>query len=375
MRRALFLLAALGAVLPAFSQASLSVSLSGGVRIADQDGHSTFEPDGAGYDVLTIRGVNEEATFGFSVTDENLLSRITYIKSVAGVDADSDGQYDRIDTTTGKTHSLDIRDWNVWYRLFGGRAKVSAGVIRSTDYRTTLPNWYTVSYGGTDLVFAQGLLAQAYPAPGLSLGVFLPIGTAEQDFVSDTLGGADLGVSYSIRNVGIVKALVRLGQGYSLDLNGDGDETDPGEAVSDAVMVNAGFTFTAVDGLLASVLGRVIRSREADALFWYGAAGFDYALTPKWALRAEGAFARRPEYSGITEAPLLGTYWDLWARARYRITDKLYTHATWTWDQDGDWSLKGALGCSFGEGLGVSTHLGWAGRVLWDLYVYYAVAF
>lgn len=346
MRRFLVLAFSFALAVPASAQARLLVSLSGGVKLVDQDGRSAFQADGAGYDALTLRAASEKGAYGFSVTDENVL----------------DGGF-------------DVRDWNVWYRLFDNRLKVSAGIIRSSDYRTTLPNWYVNTYGGTDLVFERGLMVQAYPAPGLSVGAFLPVGASNQDFLADTLGGADLGASYSIRNVGIVKALVRLGQDYSLDLDGDGDETDAGEAVSDAVMFNAGFTFTAVDGLLASVLARVIRSAEADATFYYAAAGADWDLTPKWALRAEAGFADRPEFSGDREAPLLGVFWDLWGRVRYRITDNLYTHLSLRCDRDGFSSVTGALGYSFDEGLGVSTHLGWDGRLLYDLYVYYAVAF
>jgi len=166
-----------------------------------------------------------------------------------------------------------------------------------------------------------------------------------------------------------------MGQSYSLDIDDDGDETGTGEAVTDALMLNAGFTLTAVDGLIASVLGRIMHSEDAAATFYYAAIGADYSITPKWAIRAEFGYARRPEFSGDTEASILGTFWDVWTRLRYWITDNLYTHATFAFDKDGGYSVKGALGYSFEDGLGISTHAGYDGSFLYDLYVYYAVAF
>jgi len=135
-----------------FPQASLFISLSGGIKIVDQDGDSAFCQDGAGYDVLTIKGVSEKANYGFSLTDDNILSKLTYIKSVTGVDTDLDGYFDEIRTTTGTTYSFDLRDWNVWYRLFDDKVKLSMGIIRNSDYRTALPNWYVNTYGGTDVI-------------------------------------------------------------------------------------------------------------------------------------------------------------------------------------------------------------------------------
>ena len=349
------------AALFAHAQANLSVSLSGGIKIIDQDGRSAFYQDGAGYDMLTIKARNGAGTYGFSITDDNILSKLTYLKNADGA--------------TGTTNSFDIRDWNVWYRLWDGKVKVSAGILRNYDYRTTLPNWYVSTYGGTDLISAQGLLTQVYPVRGLSLGVFLPISAANQDFLTATIGGADVGASYSIPNVGIVKALVRFGQAYSLDINDDKDETDDGEAVTDAVMINAGFTFTAVDGLVASVLGRIMRSEEADATFYYAAAGADWSVTPKWAIRSEAGFACRPEFSGDREASILGAFWDVWTRVRYRITDRLYTHLSFRYAEDGDASVTGALGYTFGDGLSVSAHMGYDGDLLYNLYVYYELAF
>jgi hypothetical protein len=334
---ALLLCAALGAQ----AQAQLQVSLSGGIKIVDQDGQSAFYQDGAGYDVLTIKAANEKGTYGFSVTDGNILS-----------------------------NSFDIRDWNVWYRILDGKVKVTAGVLRNSDYRITLPNWYTTTYGGTDMVSAQGLLAQVYPVKGLSIGLFLPVSTSDQDFLADTLGCADAGASYSIPNVGTVKALVRMGQSYSLEID---DNTTV--SVTDAVMINAGFSYTAIDGLLASILGRIMHSEEADATFFNAAVGADWAMTPKWALRAEVGFSDRPAFMGYTNGTELGIFWDVWARLRYRITDKLYTHVSFRYDQEGDSSVVGALGYTFGDGLGASIHLGWDGELLADLYVYYAVAF
>jgi hypothetical protein len=48
------------------AQVTTAVALSGAVKIVDEAGSSIFAPNGAGYDTLTLKAQDKDATYGFS---------------------------------------------------------------------------------------------------------------------------------------------------------------------------------------------------------------------------------------------------------------------------------------------------------------------
>jgi len=348
MKKLFVLLLALAVVTGAFAQVTTAISLSGGVKLIDQDNMSAFEQDGDGYDVLTFKATDKDGTYGFSMTDSEILGG-----------------------------GITLRDWTVWYKIFDGKVKFSAGKLRNADYRTILPNWYTDTFGGTDRISGQAFLLQFMPMDGLSIGLSHPVATSDQDFADVTLKGADIGLAYTIADVGKATFLVRMNEAYSIDLNGDDDTLDAGEAVTDALMVNAGFSFTGMEGLTANVLGKFVSTETGDASHIFFAAGADYAVTDALTAMLEFGLASKPEFSGNDTAATLGTFWDIWARGKYQISDMLYAYATFKFNQDSEFSVIATPGVDFGNGFNVELDVGYdsVADLVYDVYLYYAVAF
>lgn len=345
MKKLFVLLLALAVVTGAFAQVTTAISLSGGVKLVDQVGKSAFEQDGANYDVLTFKATDKDGKYGFSISDEDILGG-----------------------------GITIRDWNVWYNLFDGKAKFIAGYLRNSDFRMLLPVGKTTAFGATDRIAGQGFILEVMPMDGLTLGLSHPVSTAGQDFMNDTLSGADFGASYTIADIGKVIFLARWKESYGIDLNND-KTTAANEKVPDAFMANFGFSFTGMEGLTANVIGKFVSSSQGTASHIFVAAGALYTMD-KLEVLLEGCLASKPEFLGNTTSVNLGTFWDVYLRPWYTITDNLYVYAPITFDQDNVFTAKAVAGYDFLNGLQFEVGGGIAdSEVVADVYFWYSVAF
>lgn len=320
MKKAIVLLLALavlgGAV---FAQANVKVALSGAVTIIDQDQNGVFAPDGNGYDTLTITATKDN--FGFSMTDQNIL-----------------------------TGGIELRDWNVWYQLFDKKAKVTFGNLRNGDFRMLLPNAVAANLAATDRITGQGMLLQAYPMDGLTLGVNLPYGlTAEA--TADVFQKLDLGAKYVIADVGTVILLANLkATTAATDIVPVGEYT----------LVNFGFTFSAVENLTATVLYKGYFGDETAHKFGLG---LGYTMD---------ALSVGAEFAGAYTTELA---WDLALTAGYDITDAIYAGADFAFDSDSAYDVSAYVGYNFGAGLKVEAGFGYNEEVYYSLKAKYAIAF
>lgn len=337
MKKLFVLLLALAVVTGAFAQVTTAISLSGGVKLIDQDTVSAFEQDGNGYDVLTFKATDKDGKYGFSMTDQNILG--------ADINAADSG--------------INLRDWNVWYKVLDGKMKFTFGALRNADYRTILPVWEVNTFGGTDRINVQGMLVQFMLVDGLNFGFGLPVSTTPSDTVDYTLSGIDLGFAYTITDIGKLTALVRLNESF------DPDGTGPLVADTDATMINAGFSFTGMEGLTANLLGKFVTSTNYSGTYF--AVGADYAVTE--ALTASAEFG----LSAVEGT----TTWDIWARGKYVITDMFYAYATARFDSADAYSFIVTPGIDMGNGFNIELDVGYDSALdfVYDVYFYYAVAF
>ncbi len=348
MKKLFVLLLALAVVTGAFAQVTTAISLSGGVKLIDQDGWSAFEQDGANYDVLTFKATSEDG-YGFSISDADILGG-----------------------------GIVVRDWNVWFNLFDGKAKFIAGNLRNGDFRMLLPVGKTTAFGATDRITGQGFILEVMPMDGLTLGLSHPVATTRKEFMPYTLKGADIGAAYTIADVGKVIFQLQMNQTAAFDFNDNGVTTDAGESVADALVVNAGFSFTGMEGLTANVIGKFVSSEDADASHIYVGAGALYTMD-KLEILLEGCLASKPTFlaeDDVSAPTLLGTFWDVYLRPWYTITDNLYAYAPITFNQDSVFTAKAVVGYDFLNGLQFEVGGGIADEeVVADVYFWYSVAF
>lgn len=313
MKKAIVLLLALvvlgGA---AFAQATVAVSLSGGVTLIDENTEGVFAPDGNGYDVITIKA-NKDGNFGFSASDQNLL----------------DGSFDT------------LRDWNVYYKIFGGKAKVTFGNLRNGDIRMLLPNWNTTLFGATDRITGYGVLTNVYPMDGLTLAVNLPYGlTAEA--TGDVFQKIDLGAKYVIADVGTVIALANL------------------NLVTESNIVNFGFTYSGMENLTATALYKGTFATTSEHKF---AVGADYTVD---------AISAGLEFCGVYTDVLA---WDLAAFGSYTISDTLSAGAMFLFDSESLYDASAYVDYDLGNGFVAELEAGYNADVYYNATLYYAIAF
>ena len=311
MKKLIVLLLALAMVGAVSAQVTTAIGLYGEVKLVDEAGQGVFTPWGNGYDTITLRATSKDGNYGFAVTDQNLL----------------DGSFDT------------LRDWNVWGKVLGG--KVSAGNLRDGTFRLTLPVWpsYTI-FGGTDRVAGQGLFYVFGPKDGLSFGVNLPYGLVAANTV-DVLKKADLGVKYDIKNVGTVFAL--------MDLN----------LVTPANVLNAGFKFTGVKALNATVITKL----QLDANTYRAALGLGYTGVAKLAANFEGAV--------VSTAGVI-TY-SLWGQAEYAVADKISATVGAFYGNAG-YDVYAAVGYDLGAGMSTDVTVGFDSALYAAAKVYYALS-
>ncbi len=333
MKKLIVLLLAFAMVGAVSAQVTTAIAASGEIDIIDQDLAGAFADDGAGYDTITFKATEKEGKFGISVTEDN------YIDGIGAP-----------------------RDWTTWYK--GKFTKVSIGNLRNGDYRLTLPNWYTnYGLGGNDRISGYGMLIQATPAAGLSVGVNLPYPTAGEDTL-DTFKKADLGVKYDIKDVGTAVAMANL------------------NLVDGKTAVNVGFKFTGMKDLTAVALFKYAQqAKDGATVASYAdvtSAGlaFAYSGVEKLAIGLEGTFTTNGQtttkaWSGVAA-------YDVRAKAVYSVTDALsatlggtYT----TYARDGiDYDAFAQVAYDYGNGLSSEATVGFNGDFHAALVLYYGVS-
>jgi len=317
MKKAIVLLLAL-AVLggAAFAQATVAVSLYGDVVLVNQDAEGVFERWGAGYDVITIKASKDN--YGFNISDQNVL----------------DGAF---------PDAASIRDWAVYYKVFEDKAKFTFGKLRDGTIRMTLPNWYYgANLGGTNRITGYGLLANAYPMDGLTLGLNLPYAETAAP-VADVLQMADIGAKYVIADVGTLIALA--------DLN----------LVAESNVINFGFTYSGMEALTATLLYKGTFAAAATHAFAVGVA-YDVSEALNFGVEFDGAYT--------TELA-----WEVAAGAGYTISDTLYAGFKGFYDSDAAYDVDAWVGYDLGAGFTVEADAGFDGAFHGGLTAYYAVSF
>ncbi len=294
MKKLIVLLLAFAMVGAVSAQVTTAITLEGNVTIVDQAGNSVFKPKGNGYDLFTLSAKNKDGTYGFSITDQNILNGFAklYASLEPSLTADVEA----------------IRDWNVW--ATGKFAKVIAGNLRNADFRLGQAYQGTDYLGATDRITGYGVLIETLPVNGLSFGVNLPIGTTSAKFV-DVLQNADIGAKYAkdaitaftMVNLDLVApaaTIINAGVKYT------GIKTLPitaifkGQVNANDYRASVGTDFTGVDKLDLYV--------EADAKF---GAAFGYTVF------AEGDYAVTDKLTGIVGGKYGDAGYDVYAEVDY----------------------------------------------------------
>ncbi|MEW6549763.1 MAG: hypothetical protein AB1407_09935 [Spirochaetota bacterium] len=331
MKKLIVLLLALAMVGAVSAQVTTAIGLYGQVDLVNEAGQGVLAPWGNGYDTWTFKAQDKDGKFGFSITDQNILSQVTVlIPDGSDVDVNPDEL---------KIGGFDIRDWTVWGKVLGG--KLSVGLLRDATFRLTLPLWnsYTL-FGGTDRVSGNGLFYVNGPKNGLSFGVNLPYGTTAANTV-DVLKKADLGVKYDIKNVGTAFAL--------MDLN----------LVTPANVLNAGFKFTGVKNLTATAIVRA----AFDANLHKAALGMSYTGVDKLTAYAEAAV--------VSTAGVI-TYSAV-AQGTYDVTDVVSATLAAFYGSAG-YDVWAAVAYDLGAGFSAEASVGFDSAVWAAATVYYAVS-
>lgn len=328
MKKLIVLLLALAMVGAVSAQVTTAVGLYGEITLVDEAGQGVFTPWGNGYDTLTLKAQDKDGKYGFSMTDENVLSGPTVTLT------DPDGNH------TFTDYGLVLRDWTVWGKVLGG--KLSAGKLRDATFRLTLPYWpsYTI-FGGTDRVAGQGVFYVYGPKEGLSLGVNLPYGLVAEDTL-DVLQKADLGVKYDIKDVGTAFAL--------MDMN----------FVTPANVLNAGFKFTGVKSLTATAITKL----QFDADIYRFALGASYTGIENLAAYFEGAFVST---AGVA------TY-SIWAQGDYTVIDPVTVSLGAYVGDNSKYDVYGLVAYDLGAGMTAEASLGYDSALWAAAKLYYVVS-
>ncbi len=332
MKKLIVLLLAFAMVGAVSAQVTTAISLSGNVIIVDQAGKATFAPNGDGYDTWTFKASDKDGNYGFSITDQNILSQITLLAP--------DGADTNTDPDQVKVGGFDVRDWNVWYKT--PYFKAIMGSLRNGDFRLASVYGYSSYMGSSDRISGYGLLLETLPKNGLTFGVNLPIGTTAANTV-DVLKKADLGAKYAIKDVGTLFAMANL------------------DFVTPANVLNAGFNYTGVKGLNAILNFR--GKFNADQYNVY--LGLDYTAIEKLEAYFEAYF----QYNAGT----IG--WQVFAEGDYDLAKNLTAIVGGAVGDASYIDVYGELDYAFGNGLVAKGVVGYDTALYAQLKAYYSIAF
>jgi len=319
MKKLLAILLALVVVGGAFAQVTTAISASGAVQFVDQGGWASFNKDGLGYNTLTFKGSDADGKWGFSVTDEDFI-----------------------------TSAFEIRDWSAWYK--GDFTKVIVGQIRNADIRLLgATGGNAANFAGTQRFFGvagtgagkYGMIVESTTLGALTLGLGLPILETKAQ-IADVACKTEIGAAYTIENVGKFIVLVR-----------------PDLVTTTNVVTNVGFTYTGMEGLTATVIGRYDIKAADDFRFNVGA---DYGKD-----KITGGF----EFSAVSAAEF---DWDVYAYGGYQVLDPLAATLEATYASDESYSVNLNVEWDHGNGMTCGADIGYNGELTNDLYVGYSIS-
>jgi len=312
MKKLFVLLLAFAMVGAVSAQVTTSIGLYGEVTLVDEAGQGVFAPWGNGYDTWTFKATDKDGKYGFAMTDQNIL--------------DGGG--------------LVLRDWTVWGKMLGG--KLSVGLLRDATFRLTLPYWAGATiFGGTDRITGQGVLFTTDAKNGLTLGVNLPY-SLTAGAAADVLQKADVGVKYDAKGVGTVFALANL------------------DLVTPANVLNAGFKFTGMKALTATVIGQA----KLDADTYKVGAGAAYTGVEKLTANVEACFTST---AGVTA-------YSVWAQGAYAVADAITATVGGSYATAG-YDVYAGVEYDLGAGFSVEASAGYNSALYAAATLYYSVAF
>lgn len=107
----------------------------------------------------------------------------------------------------GATYPISLSDYSGSFRLFEGKAMITAGKVKSgDDYR--FRNLETLGFATRMANQKMGVFLRVFPLKGLSLGAFLPVSVLEAS-AADTFSDVNIGAEYTLDKVGIIRAQYR----------------------------------------------------------------------------------------------------------------------------------------------------------------------
>jgi hypothetical protein len=108
----------------------------------------------------------------------------------------------------GAAYPISLSDYSGSFRLFEGKAMITAGKVKSgDDYR--FRNLETLGFATRMANQKMGVFLRVLPLKGLNLGAFLPVSVLEGS-AADTFSDVNIGAEYTLDKVGIVRAQYRF---------------------------------------------------------------------------------------------------------------------------------------------------------------------
>ena len=318
MKKLIVLLLAFAMVGAVSAQVTTAIALSGGVTLINENGQSIFARDGSGSDTITFKGSEKDGKYGFSIGYKNVLNDLN---------ADTFGT---------------LSSWNAWYLGKYAKVKVGQGLGNST-FRTALAKYSKLAFGRLDGISGYGIAAESTTLGDLVAGVYIPVPEVATDSV-DMLTGADLGVKYTLKGVGVAQAYVDLATG--------------------ANKVGLGFTYTGVKNLTAAA----ITSLGFEAKNYRFGASVKYTGVEKLTAIVEAS-----------DSLIAGANsFDVYGEGGYDVTDAIYASAWAKFKSTGNVFTLGAfVDYNFANGLTLEANGGYdfaASALNADLTLYYAVS-
>ena len=198
MKKAIVLLLVLAVAGTAFAQVNTGIYVHGTVTLIDQDLNGVQDPNSWAANTLTLKGSNDD--MGFAATWTNAL-----ITGIPG----------------------EARDWTAYYNLFEKKVKMTFGKFRNATFRQG--NVYAFY---TDRITGYGWLTELKFVDGLNIGLFLPFTTTAEP-MADILQKTDIGITYTIADIGKITLLANL------------------DLINSTNKINFGFSLAAVENLTA----------------------------------------------------------------------------------------------------------------------------
>lgn len=331
MKKALAILLALALVGGAvFAQSVVNFYTEGEIQTFDLDGSSNFDYR---YAFFKFSGATEEGDAGYSVT----FAPYPFDNTTDVVTGEEDGEF----TTTSFSNTFKtIQDWNAYYKVFDGSAKISVGKLRNASYRMG-DVWGAYTF--TDRITGYGMLTDILAVDSMSIGLNIPFGSF--DTTLDVFKNVDLGLSYTITDIG---KLIFMG---NFDFNTDATQA-----------INFGFSLSAVENLALNVLYH--GDFASTSSNWFDVSG-KYSLL-------DGALSAGAKFHGEI-AEVFG--WAVLVRADYDIIENLSAKLTFDIDDATEYDVQASLTYALPQGIETSITSGYNGEFYLNNTIFYSIYF